>query len=534
MDHNNQIQQPVARPMPQQPMPQQPMPPRPPVQYIPPVQPYYYSPAQAPVPQEKPFPTGKRELIFGVFILLCSLMLCNFTLFGGFNLGFAIGAVACIVCSVVYLRAGGCRINGYSGALLALSVIICAGFARSDDGFVKFVLVCFLLLAVNLALCLMAGQNLHSPGGIRSLLDPFRSALLFGIGAMSPAFRGLGVMFKEGGPAVKKGSAVLIGLAVAVPLVCILIPLLMSADAAFSGLLNLLPEFRIMELVLTLLFATVAACVLYTRGTALRHKPKAEPATGGAGGAVSHLTVNTVLGVVCGIYAVYLVSQLAYFVGGFAGILPEGFTAAEYARRGFFEMAWLCAIDLSVMALAVGLVKKEQDRAPLATRLLCLFIGLVTVFLVVTASAKMGLYISSYGLTRLRVLTEVIMVFLGIATIMVCIWLFAPKMPYMKAVLLVALAMGAVTLWADVDTVVAAYNVGAYKSGALERVDVGYLGRLGDGAIPYIEQLTQDPDPAVALLAKEILREHTSDYRDFRNWNYADWQARGYGQEEMN
>lgn len=519
---NKNIQQPVQPVRPVQPQ-------QPPVQYTTPVQPYYYTPI--PVQPEAPFPTGKRELIFGLFTVICSLLLCNFTLFGGFNLGFAIAAVACIACSVGYLRAGGCRADGYSAALLTLSVIICAGFARSDDLFVKFVLVCFLLLAINLALCLMAGQNRRDPSHFSSLADPFRAAVMLGIGEMSPAFRGLGKAFREGGPAVKKGGAVGLGLAVAVPLLCVLIPLLMSADAAFSGLLGLLPEFRLGELILTLIFGTAATTVVYTQGVALKHKPKAAAAES-VTKKVSPLTVNTVLGAVCAVYAVYLLSQLAYFVGGFSGILPEGFTAAEYARRGFFEMAWLCVIDLGVVALSVGLVTKKEGKAPLSTRLLCLFIGLVTVFLVITASAKMGLYISFYGLTRLRVLTEVIMVFLGLTTALVCLWLFLPKVSYMKVILLMALSMGAVTLWADVDTVVAAYNVSAYQIGALESVDVEYLGTLGHGAVPYIAKLTEDKNAAVAQQATAILEEREKVTDDFREWNYAAWIADQYVQNK--
>lgn len=500
---------------------QRPVPPVAPAQ---PIQPYYYAPPP-PAPPAPPFPTGKRELIFGIFTVIACLLLCNFTLFGGFNLGFAVAAVACIGCMVGYLHASGRRLKGYSAALLVLSVVIAVGFARSDDGFVKFVMLCFLLLAVNLALCLMAGQNRRSPAGLSSLLDPFYAAFMLGIGEMSPAFRGLAATFREGGPTVKKGGAVLVGVVIALPVLWVMIPLLISADAAFSGLVGLLPDFDPAELIATIIFGAGAACLLYTQGTALHHKPKADAAPNGEKKSINHLTVNTVLGAVCAVYGVYLFSQLAYFVGGFSGILPEEFTMAQYARRGFFEMAWLCAIDLSVIAVAVGLVTKRNGRAPLATRLLCLFIGLVTVFFVVTASAKMGMYIGSYGLTRLRVLTEVIMVFLGIATALVCVWLFAPKFPYMKAILLIALTMGTVTMWADVDTVVAAYNVSAYQSGALSSVDVSYLWTLGDGAVPYIARLTQADDPGVAQHAKDILKRYDRDKRDFRQWNYASWYA---------
>jgi hypothetical protein len=236
--------------------------------------------------------------------------------------------------------------------------------------------------------------------------------------------------------------------------------------------------------------------------------------------------VNTVLVMICLVYVVYLFSQLAYFAGGLAGILPKGYTMAEYARRGFFEMGWPCGINLGLVALTVGLVRKTE-KTPLSTRLLCLFIGLVTLFFVVTASAKMAMYIGSYGLTRLRVLTEVIMVFLGIATVLVCIWLFVPKMPYMKAVLLLALVMGAAVLWADVDTVVARYNVQAYQSGQLEHVDVGYLTTLSAGAVPYIAQLAEAGNSQAQRFMAEY---HSCDdgdalHYDWRSWNWAYWLA---------
>jgi hypothetical protein len=196
---------------------------------------------------------------------------------------------------------------------------------------------------------------------------------------------------------------------------------------------------------------------------------------------------------------------------------------AEYARRGFFEMAALCAINLTIIALAVGLVEKGE-KTPLFTRLLCLFIGIVTVFFVITASAKMGMYIGSYGLTRLRVLTEVIMVFLGLATVSVSIWLFVPKMPYMKVILIIALVMGAAVLWADVDTLVAAYNVSAYQAGMLKSVDVAYLTTLSSGAVPYIAELAQTGHPDAIFYMDSVELSLPAAF-DLRSWNWASWVA---------
>lgn len=480
------------------------------------------------------FPARRKELVFGGLILLWALALSNFILYGGFNLGFALAETACMVSTAGYLLCSGRKGNWYSWSLLTLSAAIALGFARSDDGFVKFVMVCFLFVSGNLGLSVMAEQNRWAPASVGSLLDPFRTCFSLGVGRLPEAFRGLSRTLRGSGRVGKISGGVLLGIVIAVPILAILIPLLVSADAAFDGLVRMLPQFDLSEAVSTVLLGAMAACVLYTRGTALCHQPRTETAPPRNKKGLSILTVNTVLGAISFVYLVYLVSQLAYFIGGFAGILPEGYTTAEYARRGFFEMAWLCILNLSIMIFGVGVTAKKKGRTPLPTRILCLFVGIVTLFFVIASGAKMWLYIGTFGLTRLRVLTMVIMVFLGITTALVSLWLFLPKIPYMKGIMLAALVIGAAVIWADVDTQVARYNVNAYLSGKLETVDVAYLANdLGSGAVPYLYRLSVEaPDEAIRLLAEGQLRG-ASKIDDFREWNYADYAADAYLTREV-
>lgn len=485
------------------------------------------------VPERKPgFPTGKREGIFGILILLFSLALCNCVLYGGFSLGFSLSAVACLICSYVYLVCAGCRPDGYGTTLVVLCTVMAAGFARSDDSFVKFVLVCFLLVSGNLGLCLTAGQNRRPAGSVRSLWDAPRTLFVIGAGGTVGALRGLREWNAKSGDKGKKGGAFLLGLLLCVPILVVMISLLTSADAAFDGLVKLLPELDLEQVLTTAITGSLTAILFYSRGTALRHSEKQPPAQP-QGKGLPVITVVTVLGAVCVVYLTYLFSQLAYLSGGFAGILPEGYTMAEYARRGFFEMALLCAINLTVMVLSLGLVRKE-DAAPLAVKLLCLFIGIVTLFLVTTASAKMFMYIGAYGLTRLRVLTQIIMLFMALTTVVVCIWLFVPKMPYMKLVLLSAMVIGAATVWLDVNTQVARYNVDAYLTGKLETVDVYHLQSLGDGAVPQLVRLVEEaPDKDIRKEATDWLeRRHWRKAEDLRGWNYVNHVASQYCPEE--
>ena len=231
-------------------------------------------------------------------------------------------------------------------------------------------------------------------------------------------------------------------------------------------------------------------------------------------------------------YLLYLVSQLAYFVSGFSGIVPQEYTLAEYARRGFFEMAWLCAINMVLIILAVSFVRKSNGRAPLSTRLLCLFTGLVTLFMVAAASAKMLTYIDGYGLTRLRVMTQLIIIFFGLMALVVSVNLFMKKPRYMPVLLIGALLLGGSAFWVDVDTMVAAYNVNAYQTGILKTVDVEYLGTLGSGAVPQIAKLLDDQDPQVAEAAQRVLNRNYVNWEDFRSWNFADWCAKPFVPEQ--
>ena len=481
--------------------------------------PFEGAPAQPATPSA--FPTGARELILCAVVLVAAVLMANFLTVGGFHLAFGIASSVIIITSVVYLLRNGRKLTFYSGALLALSVVIALSFGRSEDGFVKFVMFIFLCFSANLGLCLLGGKNRRDPKGFTSLADAFRTAFMLGLGKLSPAFAGL-ASARKAHKGSKTATAILSGLLIAVPLVIVLVVLLASADAAFEGLVHKLPKIDLWEPFAALMLGIPMGCFFYSRATALHHANDAAAAPK-TGVRLSAITVGTVLGAVSLVYAVYLVSQLAYFVGGFQGILPEEFTMAEYARRGFFEMAVICTINLFVISLSVGLTRKENN-SPLPIRLLCLFIGIITLFLTVTASAKMVMYIGSYGLTRLRVLTEVIILFMALATVFVCIWLFVRKLPYMKAIMLTALLLGSIVVWADVDTVVACYNVRAYQSGALETIDVPYLCGLSDGAVPYVAELVNDADPTVADLANNGLRrrERRDGAEDFRSWNIAD------------
>ena len=109
-------------------------------------------------------------------------------------------------------------------------------------------------------------------------------------------------------------------------------------------------------------------------------------------------------------------------------------------------------------------------------------------------------------MTRLRILTSIFTVLLIVIFLAVILRLFCKKTPYMKITLITASLLLLLTAYANVDRVIAAYNVGAYQSGKLSSIDMVTLENLDSNAVvPYLWELTGDADKNVAQEAKVLL-----------------------------
>ena len=243
------------------------------------------------------FPTGKRELLFAFGMFICGMVVTNFVLFGGFNLGFAIAGSASILLCLWYQLGLGGKVSGYAVTVLILCVAICASFARSDDKMVKAVLVAFLLGGVNLGLHILSGKPRHGTGYLSSLGDAFYAQFGLGFGKLPESYRGLRQAFRRSGKAGKKGGAVMLGLCIAIPVMGILLVLLGRADAAFEGLLDRLPSPDLSELPITVVLGTGVSMVYYTRGVALKNQQESKTVQKQRKG-LDSLTVNSCISTV--------------------------------------------------------------------------------------------------------------------------------------------------------------------------------------------------------------------------------------------
>lgn len=450
------------------------------------------------VPHKKPlFSLEKRDNIFSI----CAVVFCIFTavfgIFGGYALGYLISCVLMMGLFTFYLGAGA-HFKFLPFLCGVLSVANGAVFIFTSNGSVRFfsAMVSFLL-----GLVCFDGTLNHNLKGNRETLGVFYTA--------TATIGNLGITLKSlfaGDGGKKTFLKALIGLVCAIPALLIIVPLLISSDDAFRGMMDNIFTNAFAD-IFKALFGIILSVFVISYGFSLRKGRILRIKKGEIRG-IEGAYIVSFLSAIGFCYLLYLFSQLAYFFSAFSGFLPNRqITYAQYARKGFFEMCVISVINLIIVFLALLLAKKKEGKASGAVKALATFIAVFTLIIIATAISKMVLYIGEYGMTILRLTTSAFMVFLAIVFISVIFRIFLTKINIIKTALIAAgcilLCLGTL----NVNGVCARYNYENYVNGKLETVDINALYNLGDEGIPYLVKLAESEDENIVEEARYYLSE---------------------------
>lgn len=455
----------------------------------------------SPAPEKHSASVATRDLVCLAIATVLSLFIGNAVYGGGMQGGFAVGGIALLTAALLYLGKG-LRVTVLSVMSLAASYAILVSFLLYENTAFAFFKFNFLFLALALFFVSAYGIKAPSMEDFRALLAPYY--LFFGetARAMPLTARSLG---KKNVTFGKKVGMVLLALIIALPLLAVLTVLLASADQAFEGFIENI-DFDASEFIVTVtLGAGLLLCafplLFAIRKKELRMKESTrKPYLSCLDGTI----VSTVLLSVALLYLVFLVTQLSYLVGGFAGLLPEDYTYADYARRGFFEMFLICLLNLGTIFVADIFIKRKEEKIPPFARALELFICLFSLFLIGSAFAKMFLYIRTYGLTFLRLGTSIFMVLLAVVFVSRIVRSFAPRFPTMRVTLVTACLLMTVFSLAEPYKIIVDYNMYRYEQ--TEKIDIYYIAYdCGSYGVEALTELATAPDKGIADLAGERL-----------------------------
>ncbi|MCL2083704.1 MAG: DUF4173 domain-containing protein [Oscillospiraceae bacterium] len=309
-----------------------------------------------------------------------------------------------------------------------------------------------------------------------------------------------------------------LGLALSLPAAGVVLALLSSADSQFGSMVKGLMFFSpAVELALERLFWAVPAAALFyslpyglKRGRELKNVPLAhERSPGKSDGVIA----ASLLGVMCVIYTAFVYVQFAYL---FSRALPSDMTYAEYARGGFFELAFVTFLNLCLALGAVTFTKSRADGGFQRTiRALCGVLLAFTLVILASAVYRMFMYVDIYGLTVLRFL-----VLWGELVMLVCILLtglktIKPEFKAFPAMACVTLALYLALNLCNMDALIARYNVNLHLSDDTRMIDTEYLSRLS-------------PDTYFALERTRAVTGGPAPRREAYNlwsWNLTSWRV---------
>ena len=448
---------------------------------------------EPPIPQKPPVPLRDRVLAFGLLIL--GYLVCRFQISEHPLLGLVYGLV---LYGLTLWHFQG-RADRRAWGAWAVGLLFLLAHLLTDNGPVRFFARWFAVLLWGYGVYCAGGNSAEERLGDMFVPEAFKADILMPFSKLSAFFT---AAFSGGRRNwLKTVLLFLLGLGMALIPLLIVVNLL-QYDAAFSKLLDdifseSLPEEICKRLLYLLLAVAMAAflmsCLFGSREhrmsrvldresvAAFRIRRRFLPLIVGAAMLIPLLAV----------YGLFFFSQWPLYTSAFTGVLPKGYTYADYAREGFFQLCAVCAIN-GLLYLFVSLFTKKGQGEDVRKALLTV-LCLCSLILAATACSKMILYIRTYGLTPNRVYASWGMILLVIAFLLALVSAYWKKLNITRALSGLFVCMFGLLCLVDTNALIANYNVRAYEEGRLETVDTGVFWDLGDSAVPAAARLVNDP-----------------------------------------
>lgn len=288
----------------------------------------------------------------------------------------------------------------------------------------------------------------------------------------------------------EKMIAIIVGIVIAIPIVFVLVLLLASADLFFremSG--NLIDSIICWELpelfnrdffgflgtvLVAFLFGYGVINYINTKDTILKETAR------------KGIKANPYIAISCSamIAFVYVVFVGIQIFGLFMGAmeLPEGYTYAEYARQGFFQLAFVCFFNVCMVLICIACFEDNSILKWIMT-----VISACTYVMLVSAAYRMILYISVYHLTFLRVFVLWAIGVMAVVMVGTTIFIFKKEFPIFKFMMVSITILYIGFSAAHPDYWIAKYNIEQAKTEEEidERQLVFHLSL--DAAVPVLE-----------------------------------------------
>ena len=300
--------------------------------------------------------------------------------------------------------------------------------------------------------------------------------------------------------------AVVVGFVVAMGILCVTLPLLLSSDIMFSKIFGELLSYINFSTLFwisltfiigfTLPYAFFTALCRYNFPEGRERKMKYfDPVIG--------ITFTSIVSL---IYMVYCAIQIMYLFLGMSAGLPQYVTYAEYARGGFWELLFVSIINFIIILLCLYLFREN-----IVLKIILTIMCGCTFVMIVSSAYRMKMYVGEYNLTFLRILVLWFLVVLALIMIGMTVSIYKKRFPLFKYIIAVVSVMYIGFSFSRPDVIIAKYDISQWKNG--DSQDFFYLmyETLSIDAAPEIAKVDLD-DKEWKLVENEYLKQSMYNY----------------------
>lgn len=324
-------------------------------------------------------------------------------------------------------------------------------------------------------------------------------------------------------------SQILKGVFITIPVLIVLLLLLSSADLVFQKYIQDLVQLNIApETIPRTVLVVIAALAFVGTYTYIFSKSAqtAVPEETARKSFLGRVEGSILLGSVNALFLLFILIQVAYLFGGQSNITGQGFTYAEYARKGFFELIAVAIISFALVWIMEHHTAKQAGVHPPFFKALSSALIVQVIIIMASAFKRLWLYEEAYGFTVLRFYSHAFTVVLAVVFVLLLYKVLKDGRENVfafRVFITVVLALAALNL-CNPDALIARRNVDRFA--ATGKLDAYYLASLSDDAVPETVKALDISDKKVAknvALELGLRRDARLDARHETGWQSWNW-----------
>lgn len=327
---------------------------------------------------------------------------------------------------------------------------------------------------------------------------------------------------------------ILRGVLLSVPILAVFLILLSSADPVFKQYVGSLFNPHLSGEVIFRWGLTAFVATLFMGAYALIFMPSSEAKQESLEPDVKRYNLGVteasiVLGSVATLFLIFVAIQFAYLFGGSDLIANTGYTYADYARKGFFELMAVAAISLALIVVIKNTTTSHSKKQKHTFKWLSGILIAEVLVIMVSAHQRLSLYEEAYGFTILRLLSHLFIFWLAVAFGLLAYNIIREKSNQQFAFQLFVSALGllAVVNIINPDAFVTKQNIARYNE--VGKLDAYYLSTLSADSAPVAEELLNSPNQYLQKSGAYILNRQelasSSEESHWQSTNLARWRA---------